>query len=87
VNNYLSNKNLTFNQSSTRHGGCTSSPTRRSCSSVKSELIRIEVALHRAACHRRRQARAIDGLVSDLLVELFEHPVYATASSHTKAET
>ena len=87
MNNYLSNKNSTFNQSSTRAGDCTSSPTRRSFSSVESGLIPIEVAPHRAACHRRRQARAIDGLVSDLLVELFERPVYATASSHTKAET
>jgi hypothetical protein len=87
VNNYLSNKNSTFNQSCTRAGDCTSSPTRRSFSSVESGLIPIEVALHRAVSHRRRQAHTIDGLVSDLLVELFEHAVYATASSHTKAET
>jgi hypothetical protein len=87
VNNYLSNKNLTFNQSSTRAGRCTSSPTRRSFSSVESGLIPIEVAPHRAVCDRRRQALAIDGLVSDRLVQLSEHPTYATAPSHTKAET
>ena len=87
MNNYFSNKNSTFDQSDTTAGDCTSSPIRRSFSSMESGLIRIELALYRCVCHRRRQARAIDGLVSDLLVELFEHPVYATASSHTKAET
>jgi hypothetical protein len=87
VNNYLSNKNLTFNQSSTSAGDCTSSPTRRSGSSAESGLIHIEVVPHRAVCHRRRQARTIDGLVSDRLIELFEHPFTAAASLHTKAET
>ena len=87
MNNYFSDKNSTFNQSSTTAGDCTSSPIRRSFSSVESGLIPIEVAPHRAACHRRRQARAIDGLVSDRLIELFEHPFTAAASSHTKAET
>jgi hypothetical protein len=87
VNNYSSNKNSAFNQSDTTAGDCPSSPIRRSFSSMESGLIRIELTLHRGVCHRRRQARAIGGLVSDRLVELSEHPVYATASSHTKAET
>jgi hypothetical protein len=75
VNNYFSNKNSTFNQSNTTAGDCTSSPIRRSFSSVESGPIRIEVARHRAACHRRKQALAIDGLVPDRLVELSEHPL------------
>jgi hypothetical protein len=74
VNNHHSNKNLALNQSRTRAGGCTPNPTGRSCSSMKSGLIRDEVGRHGAVCHRSGQVRAIDGLVSDRIVELFEHP-------------
>jgi hypothetical protein len=62
-------------------------PTRRSCSSVNSALIRDEVGLHRTVCHRHGQVRAIDGLVSDRRVELFEHPFTQQLPSQTKAET
>jgi hypothetical protein len=41
---------------------------------MESGLIRGEVDFHRAVGHRYEQVRAVDGLFSDRLVEVLEHP-------------